>query len=407
MTDAALLLAEINRDVPPGVDWKAGARRYLADMFEKLGDRPGVELYSLIKPFAILGDTGANLAEATSYFYNFVNLIALLKPRSGTRVLDVACGGGWMSHYLAKLGCAPFGIDISEDFIRLARRRLAEDPCLSLGPDAITGMFAVHDIEVTPLPPERDGTFDVAVLESCLHHFYDPVAAMTNIARALADDGVAVAIEGENRHGPIRDEFMAVMRETDTLERPYARAQLVEVLALAGLPHVEFLGKLNGWFAASDPAAQNADRHILDSLHGMNLAVCAKDEAALNRLFPHRTSAAALRFGRGFHPQEGGFRWCGPSGEITVAREAADLRLRVHGHLALRQDKPQAIIAYALRSGARHEVVVSPEAPDAEIAFGRIAAGERLLLCSMEAWNPAWDGAGEPRLLSFMLRTDD
>lgn len=139
----------------------------------------------------------------------------------------------------------------------------------------------------------------------------------------------------------------------------------------------------------------------------MNLAICAKDEAALNRLFPHRAAAAALRFGRGFGPQEDGFRWCGPSGEITVAREVADLCLRVHGHLALRQSKPQAIAAYKLSSGVRHEAVVSPEAPDAEIAFGRVAAGERLLLCSTDVWNPAWDGVGESRLLSFMLRTED
>lgn len=230
---AAQLLAEINRDVPPGVDWKAGARRYMDDLYRKHG-RADVELYALIKPFVQLAGGEAALHEFGAYFYNFINLVMTLKPAGGARVLDVACGGGWLSHFLAKLGCAPFGIDLSEEFIALARRRLGADSQLNLGEDATAAMFAVHDIEVAKLPPERDGSFDVIVLESCLHHFYDPVTAMVNIARALADGGVVVAIEGENRRGPIRDEFMAVMRETDTLERPYTRAQLIEVLALAG-----------------------------------------------------------------------------------------------------------------------------------------------------------------------------
>src|SRR4029077_12584605 len=42
------LLAEMNRDIPAGVDWKAGARAYVANCFEKYGRKP-IERYSMNK----------------------------------------------------------------------------------------------------------------------------------------------------------------------------------------------------------------------------------------------------------------------------------------------------------------------------------------------------------------------
>ena len=60
-------------------------------------------------------------------------------------------------------------------------------------------------------------------------------------------------IEGENRNGPIRDEYRKVMEETETLERPYSRQLLIEAFELAGLSHYEFLGAVNGLFSLDDP----------------------------------------------------------------------------------------------------------------------------------------------------------
>jgi len=38
------LPADINRDLPPGVDWKAGARRYLEACVKKQASRESVEI---------------------------------------------------------------------------------------------------------------------------------------------------------------------------------------------------------------------------------------------------------------------------------------------------------------------------------------------------------------------------
>jgi SAM-dependent methyltransferase len=127
-------------------------------------------------------------------------------------------------------------MDLSGDFVALARQRVLDDPYLTCTPEEAASIFQVHDFEAQRLPEGLRGFFDAIVLESCLHHFWDPIAAMTHIVEGLAPGGVVLVLEGENRKGPIRNEYMAVMLDTATLERPYPRPILLEVLEHAGLP---------------------------------------------------------------------------------------------------------------------------------------------------------------------------
>lgn len=289
---AAELLREINRDVPPGVDWKAGAHGYVARYREEWGDAE-LERYVLSKPMVALDPadaTGAALVEGVSYLENFTNLVRLLRLPGGASFLDVACGGGWLAHYLSRLNYAVWGFDLSADFASLARRRIASDPLVPPArADGLAERFVAHDIEALPLP---DGFgppagFDAVVLESCLHHFLDPVTALRHLERVLARDGLVVLVEGENRRGPIREEYLAVMRDTHTLERPYPRELLREALRLAGLPAVEFCGATPGWVGARDPRAPAWTQVLADATEGMNLAVCARSPGALARVFPY------------------------------------------------------------------------------------------------------------------------
>ena len=281
------LLARINAELPSGIDWRAGALSYVRAIFEKR-TRAFYERYSCTKP---LNSVGADdnweplLAECVHYLQNFVNMVALLKMPPASRWLDVACGGGWVSHYLARFGYKTFGFDVSDDMIELARKRLSEDPYLDLSPDSVRAMFASHDIERSPLPDHLHARFDVAVLESALHHFFDPIAALSYIGDALTDDGVAVIIEGENRTGPIKPEWLAVMREFDTLERPYPRVDLEAIFRAAGFEYYEFVAPINGWFSLRSPFAQNANVHLESIAAAMNMAICAKSPEPLHRLF--------------------------------------------------------------------------------------------------------------------------
>ncbi len=56
--------------------------------------------------------------------------IALLDPRAGERVLDVACGRGWTTDRIARRGASALGLDLLERHVAEARRRFGEAPKL-------------------------------------------------------------------------------------------------------------------------------------------------------------------------------------------------------------------------------------------------------------------------------------
>lgn len=285
MTDRADLLTRINAELPD-LDWKQGARDYVAAFCAQYTPEQ-IEEFIFTKPLAAVTpeDPEGALAEISSYLFNFASTIRLLNLKRGARVLDVACGGGWFSHWMRKIGYDARGIDISEDFVRIARKRVSLDPHLDLqGVDPQT-IYQVHDLELEPLPQDLR-EFDAVVLESCLHHFYDPISALTHIREALAPGAVVLILEGENRQGPIKPEYLQVMLDTSTLERPYPREQLLEILSEAGLPHVEFLGSVSGYFAQSAWLSAHMTEHLADSTWGSNVCVCAPDAASLQRVVP-------------------------------------------------------------------------------------------------------------------------
>lgn len=300
MTDAARassdspadLLLEINRGLPKGIDWKEGAREYVKRAFDKKTEST-ITRYALTKPMYRLnpGD-GADraLAEAIYYLYNFVNSVQLLKLKPGARVMDVACGAGWMSHYLNRFGYQTFGFDIASDFVALAKRRLLEDPYLSLSAADVEGMFEVIDIEASPLGKEHHNQYDAIILESCLHHFYDPISALSHLRECLSEDGVILLIEGENRMGEIDKIYMDVMEGWKTIERPYERQQLTRILEFSGLQHFEFVGQLNGYFSPKDAIWGEATTRLIEAARFMNVAVCAKERRAIDRVLPNLTN---------------------------------------------------------------------------------------------------------------------
>src|SRR5208282_2932080 len=177
-----------------------------------------------------------------------------------------------------------------------------------------------------------------------------PISALTHLATALNEGGVIVLIEGENRLGPIKEQYLAVMREFATLERPYARSELERVLVMAGLPCVEFV-------------------------EAMNLAICAKSEHALARLFAHRCAVGALQFGKGFFENERGFRWCGPVGEIIARVTIENLRIRIFSDLLAHHRRPQIITAYGSK-GELARAVLNRFRKDREIVIGPLSRGE-------------------------------
>ncbi|GAB3693868.1 class I SAM-dependent methyltransferase [Corynebacterium nasicanis] len=121
-------------------------------------------------------------------------LIDALVPRA-SRLLDVGCGQGRVSGYLAERGHEVVGVDIDPVLVEHARRRY---------PGA---SFQVGDVCADPLP----GDVDLAFSAGNVMGFLDPAGragALENIARALRPGGRFIAGFGAGR-GWGFDDFMA------------------------------------------------------------------------------------------------------------------------------------------------------------------------------------------------------
>jgi SAM-dependent methyltransferase len=107
-------------------------------------------------------------------------------PQSGNRVVDLGCGFGDTTQWLAGLvgdGGEAVGIDVSEPFIETARREAEE-----AGAENVR--FEVGDVQVT----EFGETFDYAFSRMGIMFFANPVQALRNVRAALAPGGRLCAV---------------------------------------------------------------------------------------------------------------------------------------------------------------------------------------------------------------------
>jgi SAM-dependent methyltransferase len=152
------------------------------------------------------------------------------------QVLDVGCGPGWLSEFLARCGYWVTGIDVSEDMVKIASERIAAiDRPVAEGMEALAEF---HAIPVGELPwKER---FDAAILYDAMHHFDDEVETLRVIRRALVPGGRIFIHEGvrpaEGSEG--ERQLIAEMEEYGTLESPFDPEYLVAVLDKAGFTQV-------------------------------------------------------------------------------------------------------------------------------------------------------------------------
>ena len=125
-------------------------------------------------------------------------LVRLAAPRSGERVLDLACGTGIVIRFAAPLvapGGAADGLDSDPAMIAVARSIVR---C----PDGVTLSWHCADAQRMPF---EDAAFDVALCLMGLQYMPDSVAALSEMRRVIKADGrlvLAVWISLEDCKGP-------------------------------------------------------------------------------------------------------------------------------------------------------------------------------------------------------------
>jgi demethylmenaquinone methyltransferase/2-methoxy-6-polyprenyl-1,4-benzoquinol methylase len=148
------------------------------------------------KLFATIADRYDFITVALSYGQDQRwkrRVIALVDPRHGLRVLDLATGTGDLAFAAAGRGARVVGLDITYRMIELARQKVGTDQ--RGGPGGRAGPplhFLVGDMLALPFPA---ASFDIVTTGYGLRNVPDLSQAIEEIRRVLAPGGQAVSLD--------------------------------------------------------------------------------------------------------------------------------------------------------------------------------------------------------------------
>jgi 2-polyprenyl-3-methyl-5-hydroxy-6-metoxy-1,4-benzoquinol methylase len=149
----------------------------------------------------------ANADGASNAYYERPATIALLGDVTGLRVLEVGCGPGSLTHWLAEHGAVVTAMDVSREMIRLASERLGDRARLLTADLSDSLTFAA------------DASVDLVVASLVLHYLADWTAPLAEFHRVLAPGGTVVF----STHHPAMDwqlhspeDYFAIMQVTET-----------------------------------------------------------------------------------------------------------------------------------------------------------------------------------------------
>ena len=222
-----------------GHDFDRGHRDYVESLPE------GERLWLRTKPFS----APPNFELATC-LRTFAHIVEQLGLGLRAQVLDVGCGPGWMSEFLARCGYWVTGIDISEDMVEIARMRVARIP-EQVG-EGIDPLAEFHAMPVREMPwADR---FDAAILYDTMHHFDDELETLKVIQRTLVPGGTIYIREGARPAQGSESEQALIeeMRVRQTLESPFDPRYLLEVVREAGFEDVRRLLEVDELVSVDD-----------------------------------------------------------------------------------------------------------------------------------------------------------
>jgi ubiquinone/menaquinone biosynthesis C-methylase UbiE len=128
--------------------------------------------------FSRTAEVYARLIQATQA-EGLSGLVAISRAAPSDRVLDVACGPGFLTMEFAKHCADVVGFDATDTFIELARTEAAR-----------RGLGNIHfehgDAEHLPF---EDGTFTIVSCRAAFHHFSRPARVLAEMARVAAPAG--------------------------------------------------------------------------------------------------------------------------------------------------------------------------------------------------------------------------
>lgn len=130
------------------------------------------------------------------YIQDFALLLAHADCMPNSRILELGCGAGWATEWLARLGFKVTALDINDDMLHLGRERMAA--CRRAFPETpMSAVFVTGDAEALEF---ADESFDAVCCLNALHHIPDIPKALAEIHRVLKKGGRFLFFEPGEGH---------------------------------------------------------------------------------------------------------------------------------------------------------------------------------------------------------------
>lgn len=236
---------------PPKFENQAAA--YAAEAACRNG-LPGLDFESmrkgeLRKPFW----PGRNTEQYLSRFIQLIRLLEQLKIYPSARLLELGCGTGWMSEFLAIKGFDVMGTDIAPQNIEDAKLRLQSIMVKDLDPKLRFEIGAMESVADTVGPKNY---YDAVFVFAALHHAFDWRCAVKSSFACLRPGGWLLICDEPN----VLHTFISyrVAKLSKTHEIGFSRGELVRHLKKIGFASVKSFGTpFHFWIKSHWIIAQN------------------------------------------------------------------------------------------------------------------------------------------------------
>jgi len=160
----------------------------------------------------------ANYQNKHSFVWLYgADLLELLAPQPGERILDVGCGTGQLTAQIARSGANVVGLDNSAEMLAEARGNFPDLP------------FVLGDAAAFDFPDPFDAVFSNAAL----HWVKNAGGAAASIARALRPGGRFVAeFGGKGNIAMVQAAFRAVLGPSAAQQSPWFYPSIAEYAAI-------------------------------------------------------------------------------------------------------------------------------------------------------------------------------
>ena len=233
-----------------------GAKRLLGDQREHYEQfiKAAID-YSNIKAKAWTMKPFGNFADYCDHMYRALDAIQVMNLPSGSRVLEIGSGPGWVTEILMASYYYVDAIEPSERFIECAKQRIksfSNHLNARIDENVNIKCSTIEDFDV---PAEM---YDAVLFFDVLHHVVDEEKALYKSFRALKKGGIICIHEGA--WNPMDESIRAILekevRDYGALENPFTTEYLDYILHNSGFRYIKryySIGKPLSFASVSGP----------------------------------------------------------------------------------------------------------------------------------------------------------